>query len=54
MSGAPGTAVVSHVMEEYRREHGAVTQDTEDVKEEEERGGFAIPSPVKVDNLEVC
>ena len=54
VSGAAGTAVASHVTEEYRREHGAVTQDTEDVKEEEEKEGFAIPSRVKVDKLEVC
>ena len=54
MSGAAGTAVASHVMGEYRREHGAVTRDTEDVKEEEEREGFAIPSHVKVDKAEVC
>ena len=53
MSGAAGTAVASLVMGEYRREHGAV-KDTEDVKEEEEKEGFAIPSRVKVDKLEVC
>ena len=49
-SGAVGTAVANHAMEESRREHDAVTE-TKDVKEEEEREEFVIRSSVKVGNI---